>query len=164
MSAIGGDTLGARGISSMSATTPGSYGYKELRRTPSTSAIYETLRRSKELRESLTRPSSRLSMDEKIRDSVRKEERKFWFCLFVHLGRRHNFCIRSISLLEYYEKQGCFCLIAFPSGLFSTVEKLDSSFGCYVCLSGKQTRYFTLLCPALLFLALVWLSRRFDFF
>ena len=48
----------------------GAYGYKELRRTPSTSAIYETLRRSKELRESLTRPSSRLSMDEKIRDSV----------------------------------------------------------------------------------------------
>jgi hypothetical protein len=47
------------------------YGYKELRRTPSTSAIYETLRRSKELRESLTRPSSRLSMDEKMRDSVR---------------------------------------------------------------------------------------------
>ena len=40
------------------------YGYKELRRTPSTSAIYETLRRSKELRESLTsRPSSRLSID-----------------------------------------------------------------------------------------------------
>ena len=43
---------------------PGMYGYKELRRTPSTSAIYETLRRSKELRESLTsRPSSRLSID-----------------------------------------------------------------------------------------------------
>ena len=42
----------------------GMYGYKELRRTPSTSAIYETLRRSKELRESLTsRPSSRLSID-----------------------------------------------------------------------------------------------------
>ena len=42
------------------------YGYgggKDLRRTPSTSAIYETLRRSKELRESLSsRPSSRLSL------------------------------------------------------------------------------------------------------
>ena len=38
-------------------------GYKDLRRTPSTSAIYETLRRSKELRESLSsRPSSRLSL------------------------------------------------------------------------------------------------------
>ena len=41
----------------------GGSGYKELRRTPSTSAIYETLRRSKELRESLSsRPSSRLSL------------------------------------------------------------------------------------------------------
>ena len=46
---------------------PGVYGYKELRRTPSTSAIYETLRRYKELRESLTsRPSSRLSIDNNI--------------------------------------------------------------------------------------------------
>ena len=34
-----------------------------VKRTPSTSAIYETLRRSKELRESLSRPSSRLSCD-----------------------------------------------------------------------------------------------------
>jgi len=33
------------------------------KRTPSTSAIYETLRRSKELRESLSRPGSRMSMD-----------------------------------------------------------------------------------------------------
>ncbi len=49
-----------------------------IRRTPSTSAIYETLRRSKELRESLSsRPSSRLSIDngehhmqDKFRDSV----------------------------------------------------------------------------------------------
>ena len=37
------------------------YGGGRLNRTPSTSAIYETLRRSKELRESLSsRPSSRL--------------------------------------------------------------------------------------------------------
>ena len=49
-----------------------------LRRTPSTSAIYETLRRSKELRESLSsRPSSRLSIDNNMlassgyRDAVR---------------------------------------------------------------------------------------------
>ena len=57
-------------------TTAGS-GFKELRRTPSTSAIYETLRRSKELRESLSsRPSSRLSIDNNMlasgaRDTVR---------------------------------------------------------------------------------------------
>ena len=39
------------------------YGGGRLNRTPSTSAIYETLRRSKELRESLSsRPSSRLSL------------------------------------------------------------------------------------------------------
>jgi hypothetical protein len=69
VSAIEGDGLTGRGIGPMGGG--GGYGYKELRRTPSTSAIYETLRRSKELRESLTRPSSRLSMDEKIRDSVR---------------------------------------------------------------------------------------------
>jgi len=62
--------MGSRGMGSMTSGTVGGYPYKELRRTPSTSAIYETLRRSKELRESLTRPSSRLSMDEKIRDSV----------------------------------------------------------------------------------------------
>ena len=67
----GGDVIGGRGVGSMVSGSGGSYGYKELRRTPSTSAIYETLRRSKELRESLTRPSSRLSMDEKIRDSVK---------------------------------------------------------------------------------------------
>ena len=48
------------------------YGYKELRRTPSTSAIYETLRRSKELRESLTsRPSSRLSIDNNMPTGTR---------------------------------------------------------------------------------------------
>ena len=51
---------------------PGVYGYKELRRTPSTSAIYETLRRSKELRESLTsRPSSRLSIDNNMPTGAR---------------------------------------------------------------------------------------------
>ena len=39
-----------------------------IHRTPSTSAIYETLRRSKELRESInSRPSSRMS----LRDTVR---------------------------------------------------------------------------------------------
>jgi hypothetical protein len=83
--------MGGRGVGSMGAS--GAYGYKELRRTPSTSAIYETLRRSKELRESLTRPSSRLSMDEKIRDSVRF--RFFhallqWFSTFLSL-RHTNF-------------------------------------------------------------------------
>ena len=47
-------------ITSYSAYPSSSY----VRRTPSTSAIYETLRRSKELRESVSsRPSSRLSMD-----------------------------------------------------------------------------------------------------
>ena len=48
-------------------------GYKDMRRTPSTSAIYETLRKSKELRESLSRPSSRMSIDnipDKLKDSV----------------------------------------------------------------------------------------------
>ena len=57
----------------------GNYKQQDLRRTPSTSAIYETLRRSKELRESLSsRPSSRLSIDNNMlassgyRDSVRK--------------------------------------------------------------------------------------------
>jgi len=43
-----------------------------VKRTPSTSAIYETLRRSKELRESLSRPSSRLSV-ENIPDKMHKE-------------------------------------------------------------------------------------------
>ena len=43
----------------------------DLRRTPSTSAIYETLRRSKELRESLSsRPSSRLSIDNNMLTST----------------------------------------------------------------------------------------------
>ncbi len=49
-----------------------------MRRTPSTSAIYETLRRSRELRESLSRPSSRMSIDnsqDRIRDSVRRKYR-----------------------------------------------------------------------------------------
>ena len=44
-----------------------------VKRTPSTSAIYETLRRSKELRESLSRPSSRLSIDnipDKLKEPV----------------------------------------------------------------------------------------------
>ena len=43
-----------------------------VKRTPSTSAIYETLRRSKELRESLSRPGSRLSV-ENIPDKMHKE-------------------------------------------------------------------------------------------
>ena len=46
-----------------------------VKRTPSTSAIYETLRRSKELRESLSRPSSRLSIDnipDKLKEPVSK--------------------------------------------------------------------------------------------
>ena len=43
------------------------------KRTPSTSAIYETLRRSKELRESLSRPGSRMSVEnipEKLKEPV----------------------------------------------------------------------------------------------
>lgn len=54
----------------MAAAAASVQGYKEMRRTPSTSAIYETLRRSKELRESInSRPSSRLSLRG---DNVRK--------------------------------------------------------------------------------------------
>jgi len=45
------------------STTPSLALGTDMRRTPSTSAIYETLRRSKELRESLSRPSSRLSVE-----------------------------------------------------------------------------------------------------
>ena len=61
------------GPNSLNGTGPYGPGYKDMRRTPSTSAIYETLRKSKELRESLSRPSSRLSMEgEKMRDSVRE--------------------------------------------------------------------------------------------
>ena len=57
------------------ASITGLYPQREMRRTPSTSAIYETLRRSRELRESLSqsRPSSRLSFDnipEKLKDTV----------------------------------------------------------------------------------------------
>ena len=54
-----------------SSSDYGGYGGKSsslIHRTPSTSAIYETLRRSKELRESInSRPSSRMS----LRDTVR---------------------------------------------------------------------------------------------
>ena len=65
MSAMGGGNGDPRG--------GGYYGNKDLRRTPSTSAIYETLRRSKELRESLSsRPSSRLSLrgDSTVRNMI----------------------------------------------------------------------------------------------
>ena len=59
-----------------------------MKRTPSTSAIYETLRRSKELRESLSRPSSRLSIDnipEKMgKDVVRLD----WGCTGYWILRR----------------------------------------------------------------------------
>ena len=56
------DIVGGVGSSGTPVGGPGMY--DPMRRTPSTSAIYETLRRSKELRESLTsRPSSRLSID-----------------------------------------------------------------------------------------------------
>ena len=93
--------MGGRGVGSMGAS--GAYGYKELRRTPSTSAIYETLRRSKELRESLTRPSSRLSMDEKIRDSVSFRIRETFFMLpsFLHRGSSINE-VKYILLLSYH--------------------------------------------------------------
>ncbi len=62
-----------RGRSSLGHIYGGSSTARDIRRTPSTSAIYETLRRSRELRESLSRPSSRLSIDhasDKLRDSV----------------------------------------------------------------------------------------------
>ena len=58
-----------------------------VKRTPSTSAIYETLRRSKELRESLSRPGSRLSIDnipEKLKEPVSiKVLLANWRCLFL---------------------------------------------------------------------------------
>ncbi|TRY75245.1 hypothetical protein TCAL_01671 [Tigriopus californicus] len=60
---------GGRSSSNALAVNP----RREMRRTPSTSAIYETLRRSRELRETLSRPSSRLSFDnipDKLRDPV----------------------------------------------------------------------------------------------
>ena len=67
---------------------PGVYGYKELRRTPSTSAIYETLRRSKELRESLTsRPSSRLSIDNNMPTGPRDHVGVSSCLISVDLGR-----------------------------------------------------------------------------
>ena len=65
-----------RGRSSLGHIYQQGGGGKDIRRTPSTSAIYETLRRSKELRESLSsRPSSRMSIEnipDKMRDSVRE--------------------------------------------------------------------------------------------
>ena len=58
------------GYGGKSSSDYGGYGGKSsslIHRTPSTSAIYETLRRSKELRESInSRPSSRMS----LRDTV----------------------------------------------------------------------------------------------
>ena len=66
----------------------GMYGYKDLRRTPSTSAIYETLRRSKELRESLTsRPSSRLSIDNNMPTGPRDHVGVSSCLISVDLGR-----------------------------------------------------------------------------
>ena len=64
MSAMGGDPRATSGGGGGNGAVGTNYGsYKGLQRTPSTSAIYETLRRSKELRESLSsRPSSRLSL------------------------------------------------------------------------------------------------------
>ena len=50
------------------------------KRTPSTSAIYETLRRSKELRESLSRPGSRMSV-ENIPEKLKEPVNSFlWLC------------------------------------------------------------------------------------
>ena len=51
-----------------------------MKRTPSTSAIYETLRRSKELRESLSRPSSRLSIDNIPEKMGKDVVRLYWGC------------------------------------------------------------------------------------
>jgi len=60
-----GGTPSVSGVTARLGLTPtGTPGMStDIRRTPSTSAIYETLRRSKELRESLSRPSSRLSVE-----------------------------------------------------------------------------------------------------
>ena len=63
------------------------------KRTPSTSAIYETLRRSKELRESLSRPGSRMSMDnipDKLKEPVRTN--------FITFVRNYKYLRRFISL------------------------------------------------------------------
>ena len=59
-----GSSLASEAAAVAGSLSDGNYKQQDLRRTPSTSAIYETLRRSKELRESLSsRPSSRLSID-----------------------------------------------------------------------------------------------------
>lgn len=98
-SAMGADAYqnrGGRSASNALALHP----RREMRRTPSTSAIYETLRRSRELRETLSRPSSRLSFDnipDKLRDPVVSSTLdddllkrhscswpcNFWACAFV---------------------------------------------------------------------------------
>lgn len=96
--------LGYRSPSSMSAMGGGGdprasfgNGYKDLRRTPSTSAIYETLRRSKELRESLSsRPSSRLSLRGDSTVSLAKVEPN-GFCIGLFCRMHNTSPIRSIK-------------------------------------------------------------------
>ena len=59
------------------------------KRTPSTSAIYETLRRSKELRESLSRPGSRMSMDN-IPDKLKEPVKTSPYLLIFNRNYSHN--------------------------------------------------------------------------
>ena len=57
-----------------------------MHRTPSTSAIYETLRRSKELRESInSRPSSRMSLRDTV-SGVTKMNRGYYRVVWLPLG------------------------------------------------------------------------------
>ena len=68
------------------------------KRTPSTSAIYETLRRSKELRESLSRPGSRMSMDnipDKLKEPV-SAHRNLTHCQLLICRSTHTFILSNL--------------------------------------------------------------------
>ena len=74
-----------------------------VKRTPSTSAIYETLRRSKELRESLSRPSSRLSIDnipDKLKEPVSNLIRILPITPFSLKFVKNRVCHRKRGTLE----------------------------------------------------------------
>lgn len=61
-----------------------------IHRTPSTSAIYETLRRSKELRESInSRPSSRMSLRDTVRHTVERYQSRGYIkiCTTLYVSR-----------------------------------------------------------------------------
>ena len=70
----------------------GGYGKSSslIHRTPSTSAIYETLRRSKELRESInSRPSSRMSLRDTVRHTVERYQSRGYIkiCTTLYVSR-----------------------------------------------------------------------------